>query len=103
MAKNHRERMEEEHRKLADGVSPDASTFTRWSDKVNDAGARGAVAVARGLNSLSRATGLPYNKGAVGVQTNADMIDAEDISRAVRPSAAGDKRGGRVKSKRRSK
>ena len=42
-----------------------------------------AVKVARGLNAVSRATGMPYNKGAVGVQSNADMIAAEQISDAV--------------------
>jgi hypothetical protein len=42
-----------------------------------------AVKVARGLNAVSRATGLPYNKGAVAVQQNADQVAGEKILREV--------------------
>ena len=59
------------------------------SEMADDSGENVAVKVARGLNTLSRVTGLPYNKGAVGVQTIADMKAAEAISDAVPRRAFG--------------
>ena len=55
---------------------------------INDSMARGAVSVARGLNAVSRAAGLPYNKGALSVEQNDDMVQAEKISEAVPRKAA---------------
>lgn len=46
----------------------------------------GAVKTARTLNNASRMLGVPYNKGAVSVQTNADMVKADQISDAMRPN-----------------
>jgi hypothetical protein len=42
-----------------------------------------AVKIARGVNTLKRMTGSAPNMGAVGVQQNADMVNAEKISDAV--------------------
>jgi hypothetical protein len=60
-----------------------------------------AVKIARGVNTLSRMTGGPHNKGAVGVQQNADMVKANNISDAVpRPGLDMEparKKGGKVK------
>lgn len=44
-----------------------------------------ANTIARGLNNISRATRgvIPYNKGALSVQQNEDMVHAQAISDAV--------------------
>lgn len=54
---------------------------------LNDAGAQGAVHVARTMNRISQATGRPYNQGALGVQKHDDMRQAEEVSDAMRPGA----------------
>ena len=61
----------------ADGGSVHESDAVR---NINDGLQASSEGIARGLNAVSRLGGLPYNRGAVGVQTNADMRDAEQIS-----------------------
>jgi len=41
------------------------------------------IRLARGMNTASRITGRPYNRGALSTQQNADMVEADRISDAV--------------------
>lgn len=41
------------------------------------------VRLAKGLNTASRIMGTPYNPGAVGVQRDADMSEAERVVDSV--------------------
>lgn len=60
---------------------------SRVGKAVNDSLARGAQHVARGINKASMAGLINHNQGALSVQRNADMSEAEEVSDAMRPGA----------------